>query len=270
MRTRIDVAAAGQTAQGRALLGRLDDSGVISLGVLSGAELCTLGAIGHPVCWEGLRSAWEGLDEKEREQLAESSALGLLHRDLIKEQPPGRGVAALIFPACHQLSAELGIVLGARACPGRIIATHHESRTPAITYFQIRGASAMVEEIPERVYSGAPTSAGSPLGVIFSYRLLTAAFAAGELARWAMKPIPLVRYQPRPPRLICFFGCGEGDSPSSYQLNVQADGEKAHVDGPGISGDFGSDELTRLMADVVAATEDSRAGGDAKGRVRSG
>jgi hypothetical protein len=40
MRTRIDVAAAGQTAEGRALLDRLDDSGVISLGVLSGADLC--------------------------------------------------------------------------------------------------------------------------------------------------------------------------------------------------------------------------------------
>jgi hypothetical protein len=90
MRARIDVAAAGETAEARALLDRLDDSGVISLGVLSGADLCTLGATGHPVCWEALRSAWGRLDEKEREHLAESSTLGLLHRDLIKDQSPGR------------------------------------------------------------------------------------------------------------------------------------------------------------------------------------
>ena len=106
MRTRIDVAAAGQTVEARALLDRLDDSEVISLGVPSGAG------------------------------------------DLIRDQPPGRGVEALIFPACYQLSAELGILLDARTCPARIIATHHESRTPAITYFQLRGAGAIVEEIP--------------------------------------------------------------------------------------------------------------------------
>lgn len=261
MRTRINVAAAGQTAEARALLDRLDDSGVISLGVLSGADLCTLGATGHPVSWEGLRSAWGRLDAKEREHLAGICTLGLLHRDLIMDQSPGRGVEALIFPACYQLSAELGILLGARSCPARIIATHHESRTPAITYFQPGGASAIVEEIPERVDNGA-ASPRSPLGVIFSYRLLTPTFAAGELARWAMKPIPVARYQPKPPRLICFFGCGEGDSRRSYQLNIHADGEKVHVDGPGISGDLGSCELTRLMTDVMAATQESHAGDD--------
>jgi hypothetical protein len=265
MRTRIDVAGAGQTAEARTLLDRLDDGGVISLGVLSGADLCTLGATGHPVCWEALKGAWQRLDAKEREHLAESSTLGLLHRDLINDQSPGRGVEALIFPACYQLSAELGILLGARTCPARIIATHHESRTPAITYFQLQGGSAIVEEIPERVENGAPASARSPLGVIFSYRLLTPAFAAGELARWAMKPIPVARYQPKPPRLICFFGCGEGDSPGSYQLNIHADGGKVHVDGPFISGDLGSYELTRLMTDVMTTTEGSHAGGDAGG-----
>jgi hypothetical protein len=42
------------------------------------------------------------------------------------------------------------------------------------------------------------------------------------------------------------------------------------VDGPGVSGDLGSCELTRLMTDVMATTEESQAGGDAEGRVRSG
>jgi hypothetical protein len=270
MRMRIDVGEVGRTAEARALLHSLHENEVISLGVLSGADLCTLGATGHPVCWEPLRGAWGRLDETEREHLAQSSTLGLLHRDLIKDQPPGRGVEALIFPACYQLSAELGILLGARTRPARIIATHHESRTPSITYFQPRDASAIVEEIPERVENAALASPRSPLGVIFSYRLLTPAFAAGELARWAMKPIPVARYQPKPPRLICFFGCGEGDSPRSYQLNIHADGETVHVDGPDISGDLGSYELTRLMTSVMVTTEESHAGGDAEGRVRSG
>lgn len=252
MGKRIDLAEVGCTAEARALLDRLDESEVISLGVLSGADLCTLGATGHPLCWEALRSAWRGLDEEEREHLAESSTLGLLRRDLIKDQPPGRGDEALIFPACYQLSAELGIVLGARLSPAMIIATHHESRTPAITYFQLQGASAFVEEIPERADRGTPGTPRSPLRVIFSYRLLTRAFAAGELARWAMKSIPVGRYQPRPPRLICFFDCTEDDRPSSCQLNIWADGEKAHVDGPGISADLGSQELTGLISDVIS------------------
>ncbi len=57
MGKRIDLAEVGCTAEARALLGRLHESEVISLGVLSGADLCTLGATGHPVCWEALRGA---------------------------------------------------------------------------------------------------------------------------------------------------------------------------------------------------------------------
>jgi hypothetical protein len=251
MGKRIDLAEVGGTAETRTLLGRLDDCEVISLGVLSGADLCTLGATGHPVCWEALRSVWRRLDEKEREQLAESSALGMLRRDLVKEQPAGRGVEALFVPGSYKPSAELGVLLSARRSPGLIIATHHESRIPAITYFQPREARAIVEEIPERADGGSPGASVSPLGVIFSYRLLTPAFATGELARWAMKPIPVLPYQPRAPRLIGFFWRGEGGRPVSYQVAIHADGEKAHVDGPGISVDLGSQQLAALMTSLL-------------------
>jgi hypothetical protein len=71
----------------------------------------------------------------------------MFHRGLVKDQPPGRGVKALFFPACYKLSAELGLLLGARKSPALIIATHHESRTPAVTYFQPRGTTAIVEEV---------------------------------------------------------------------------------------------------------------------------
>ena len=47
----IDTADAGRTMGARALLDQLDDSKVLSLGVLSGAELCVLGGMGHPACW---------------------------------------------------------------------------------------------------------------------------------------------------------------------------------------------------------------------------
>jgi hypothetical protein len=46
--------------------------------------------------------------------------------------------------------------------------------------------------------------------------------------------------------------------------------EKVHVDGPGISGNLGSCELTRLMIDLTAAAEEGHAEADAEGRVRSG
>jgi hypothetical protein len=252
MGKRIDVSEVGHTAQARALLDRLDDSEVISLGVLSGADLCTLGATWHPVCWETLRGAWCRLDEKERGRLTETSALGMLRRELVEDPPTGRGVEALIGPAPYKPSAELGILLGARQSPALIIATHHESRTPAITYFQPQGVGAFVEEIPERVDNGLPGPPRNPLNVIFGYRLLTPAFAASELARWAIKPIPVARYQPKPPRLICFFSCGEGVSPTSYQLSINADGERAHVDGPDISAELDGQELASLMTDVTS------------------
>ena len=111
---------------------------------------------------------------------------------------------------------------------------------------------AIVEEIPERVDNAMSGTPRSPLNVIFGYRLLTPAFAASELARWAMKPIPVARYQPKAPRLICFFRRIEGWSPVSYQLAIQADGETAHVDAPDISADLDSDELGGLVTGVMA------------------
>jgi hypothetical protein len=253
----IDTADAGRTVAARALLDQLDDSNVVSLGVLSGAELCVLGGTGHPVCWGPLKSAWRQLDQMEREQLAETSTLAMFHRGLVKDQPPGRGVKALFFPACYKLSAELGLLLGARKSPALVVATHHESRTPAVTYFQPRGTTAIVEEVPDRADNGIAGAARSPLDVIFSYRLLTWDFAVNELARWGLKPIPAARYRPIPPRLICFFGGTEGDSLASCQLTIYGNGEQARVYGPGISADLGSQELTRFITDLLTKWADS-------------
>jgi hypothetical protein len=252
----IDTADVGRTMGAPALLDQLDDSKVLSLGVLSGAELCVLVGTGHPVCWGPLKSAWRQLGQMEREQLADTSTRAMFRRGLVKDQPPGRGVKALFFPACYKLSAELGIVLGALKSPALIVATHHESRTPAVTYFQPQGTTAIVEEVPDRADNGIAGTDRSPLDVIFSYRLLTRAFAVGELARWALKPVPLVRYQPIPPRLICFFGCTEGGGPASYQLTIYGNGERAHVYGPGISADLGRQELTRFMTEFLTEWAD--------------
>jgi hypothetical protein len=181
----------------------------------------------------------------------------MLHRGLVKDQPPGRGIQALIVPACYKMSAELGTLLAARRSPALIIATHHESRAPEVTYFQPRGTSAVVEEIPERMDGGSPGAPRDPLDVMFSYRLLTQDFAAAELARWAIKPIPVRGYQPKPPRLICFFAPAEGDGPASYQLTIYGNGEEAHVSAPGISADLGTQELTRFMTDLVTKWADT-------------
>jgi hypothetical protein len=88
--------------------------------------------------------------------------------------------------------------------------------------------------------------------------LTSAAFAAGELARWALKPVPVARYQPKPPRLISFFSCTEGGRENSYQLTVLGNGKKAHIDGPDISADLGRDQLTDFMADVIAKWPDGQ------------
>jgi hypothetical protein len=266
----IDTANADGTLEARALLDQLDDGEVVSLGVLSGADLCLLGGTEHPVCWDALKGAWRQLDQKEQEQLAANRTLSMIHRGLIKDQPAGRGVKALICPACYKVSPELAILLSARKSPAFVIATHHESRTPAVTYFQPQGTSAVVEEIPERADERTAGPARSPLDVIFSYRLLTQALAAGELARWALKPIPAAPYQPKPPRLICFSYHIEGDSPVSYQLTVYGNGEEAHVDGPDISADFSSQELTRFITDLVTKWADTPGTPAAPGTRKSG
>jgi hypothetical protein len=67
---------------------------------------------------------------------------------------------------------------------------------------------------------------------MFSYLLPTQAFAASELARWALKPVPATRHRPKPPRLICFFGRTEACRPVSYQLTIHRSGKKAHIDAP--------------------------------------
>jgi hypothetical protein len=107
-------------------------------------------------------------------------------------------------------------------------------------------------------FAGVSEEAGRDKGAgdagMFSYRLSTRAFAAAELARWALKPIPVARSKPKPPRLICR---AEGGRQVSYQLTVHRNGKKAHVDGPDISADFGGQQLTRFMTGVVTKWSDS-------------
>jgi len=251
MSTRIDTTDIGCIAESRVLLDSLDDATFISLGVLCGTDLCVLGGIRHSACWEPLKIAWCKLDERKRQQLTQTSMLAMRDRDLVVEPPLGRGIEALTVPACYKVSARLHILLCARESPAFMIATHHESRIPAVTYFQPWGTNAIVQEVPERVGGADPSSPRSPLDVMFSYRLSTQAFAAAELARWALKPIPAGRRQPKPPRLICFFGRTESGRADSYQLTVHRTGKKAHIDGPDISADFTGHQLTRFLADVI-------------------
>jgi hypothetical protein len=244
----IDTAAFVPTPAIRALLDTLDDTTFISLGVLFGADLCVLGGTTHKTCWEPLKTAWKDLDQYKRDQITEASTQAMCDRDLLISSPNGRGLEALIIPTDYRLSPKLRLLLSARESPAFMIATHHELRTPAVTYFQPKGTSAIVQEIPERTSS---TEARNSLDTMFSYRLSTQAFAAAELARWALKPINVPRYKPKPPRLISFFGRAEGGRSVSYQLTIHRSGRKAHIDAPDISADFSSQQLTRFMTDVV-------------------
>lgn len=245
----IDIADLALTPATRALLDTLDDTTFISLGVLFGADLCVLGGTAHKTCWEPLKTAWKGLDQHNRDQIAEASTQAMCARDLLFSSPNGRGLEALIIPSDYKPSPKLRLLLSARESPAFMIATHYELRAPAVTYFQPKGASAIVQEIPERTDSA---KARSPLDTMFSYRLSTQAFAAAELARWALKPINVPRYKPRPPRLISFFGRTEAGRSVSYQLAIHRSGRKAHIDAPDISADFSAQQLTRFMTDVVS------------------
>jgi hypothetical protein len=143
------------------------------------------------------------------------------------------------------------VLLSARQDPAFIIATHHEFRAPAVTYFQFSGSGAIVQEIPERTDTRSDAAPRSPLDVMFSYRLSTQAFAAAELARWAQKPVAAARYEPKPPRLISFFSRTAAGRTTSYQLTVRRSGRRTHVDGSDISADLGARELTHYLNDLI-------------------
>ena len=249
----IDLTDTTHTPETRALLHALDDTTFHSLGVLFGSDLCVLGATSHPTCWQPLKTAWHQLNQREQEHQAAISTRALSDRDLLIPPPVGQGVAALIAPARYKLGSKLRILLSARQSPAFMIATHHESRTPAVTYFQPQGTSAIVQEVPDR----ADDQAADPLDVMFSYRLSTQSFAAAELARWSLKPIPASRYQPKPPRLICFYARTEAGRPRSYQLTVHRTGKKAHIDAPDISADLTHHQLTGFLTDVLTKWADS-------------
>jgi hypothetical protein len=253
MGIRIDTTGTDYTAPARRLLGILDDSSYYSLGVVFGADLCVLGGTRHPSCWEPLKTAWHQLDERERERVSQSRLQSMLARGLIAALPSGPDSSVRYVPG-----DDLRILLAARESPAFTIATHHEPRTPDVTYFQPSGTSAIVQEIPERAGRHWPRPPRSPLDVIFSYRFSSQAFAARELARWALKPVPAARSRPKPPRLICFSGRTEAGRHASYQLAVHRNGKKAHVDAPGISADFTHRELAGFLTDTVTSWAGTR------------
>lgn len=252
----IDTCDTTFTAETRAMLNGLDDTALVSLGVLFGVELCVLGGTEHPACWEALGRAWRQLSPEEQGQLTEACTQSMLCRGLITRQEPGRGVKALVIQACYKLSPQLRLLLNARKSPAFMIATRHESRSPAIAYFRLQGTSAIVQEIPERMDGTCPGQPESPLDVMFSYRLSTPALAAAELARWALKPVP---DQPQPPCVISFFGRDEG---GCSQLTVHRNGEhseKAHLTAPDLSADLSQEQLASFLANAIATWPDDRA-----------
>lgn len=224
----------------RPLRNRLNATGVVSLGALSGAELCVAGATEHPVCWEPLKTAWEQLDDHERSRISSISTLALLSRSLIENQPHGRGVMALLSPY-YRASAELGILLDARSAPTLIITTRNEPGAPEVTYYHPRGSTVLIQEIPERD--------GCPLETTFSYWLLAYAFAAEELARWTLNPAS--EDQRSGPRLIRFSTRTEAASPTTYELIIRCTGDLAHVDAPDLSADLTPEALTSLLTDAI-------------------
>jgi hypothetical protein len=252
MAMRIDTADVGYTKEARALLDSLDDSTFVSLGVLFGADLCVLDGTGHHASWKALKSAWQQLTQQEQERIIEASTRAMLDRDLITEHAPGRGVEALIVPASYKLGTQLRVLLSARESPAFMIATHYELRTPAVTYFQPLGDQSHRSGDPRADGRRRPGARTEPAGRHVQLPPVHQAFAAGELARWALKPVQVPRYEPKPPRLISFFGRAEGGRANSYQLTILSNGKKAHIDGLDISADLDRQQLTHFMTDIVA------------------
>jgi hypothetical protein len=261
MGLRIDTANAGCTTGADALLAGIGPDGATGLGVLSGADLCLLGATGYPVCSGALRSAWWELGRRGRAQLSDINTLLMLRRGLIKDLPAGPGSAALTVEASHPMSAELSVLLGARQSSAFICATQEGSPAPAFTYFPTGGAhrrvfgpGALVKESPEFTGDDTWQAGASPLAVNSSYRLLSQALAAEELARWAFEPAGAGGGQPHPARSICFFEDQKSNCRDSYDLVIHCRGAQAHlsIDRLGVSADVDHEGLTSYLGELVA------------------
>lgn len=249
-----DAAAAARTAAARQLLDRLGDKGFADLTVLAGADLCVLGGPKHPLFWEPLARAWLEQGPRDLERLMQSRTASLVDRGLLEHAGD---------PGTYSLDPRLGIALAARCRPTFIITVHYTPAVPPLNLFALGDEAVPVRGIVVESPGGNPAApdeppAGGPLGVLFTYLLVTAENAAEFLASWTIRPAPAKRpFRGQPARMVSLFRPSGDPGSAGCHLAVRGDGTTARVDSPDgtagdLAGEYGVAGLRAIGLELMA------------------
>lgn len=260
----------------------------VELVVLSGMELCVMGAPQQVLCEEKLAAAWLGQSERRRSKAMRLTTESLVKRGLLLPEPAAAdrprttpadsaaqdtgtdGTATDDSGAdeTYALDPTLGLVLAARSRPGFVVVTSLgsvEARTPWMFSLgdEEQHLRAVVVELPEAVPQGdfPHLAKMGPLGRLYRYLLLSPGAAADWLADWADKPGPdALRNKTRdgrpPARLVSVFRHDEGHDFRGFTTAFRHDGERAQLlvngaaDGE-VAGTYDRDGVRKIMHDLM-------------------
>jgi hypothetical protein len=168
----------------------IDDSarGAVTLTVLSGLELCALGAAEQSLFDAAAAKAWGSLSDEKRGVARNETMAGLVERELL-------------HPAAeagqYTMATELSVIMGARANPTFALVTEVEGTDArSVKMFglgdQDRPLQAVVVESPLLAPKGDYKQIArlGPLGWFYRYTLASPATAAEILVRWTELDLP--------------------------------------------------------------------------------
>lgn len=202
---------------GKAVQRLIDASaqGSMTLTVLSGLDLCVLGAAGQSLFDVAVSMAWERQAEQAREAVWDDITAGLVRRGLL--QPAADA-------GSFTMAAELSIVMAARADPTFALVTEVEGTdVRSLKMFGLgdrrRPLQAVVVESPAAAPKGdyKQVTRLGPLGWFYRYSLASPATAAELLVRWTEIDLPRRGRS----RVITLFQHPEGSALTGDVVNMR-------------------------------------------------
>jgi hypothetical protein len=252
----MDIAAGERTEAVRNLMDRAQ-AGPVDLVIVTALELCSLGGPAHPLFDETPARAWTRLGQRQRRQVTEQAAQGLVRRRLLADTT-SRTTPEQPIETCA-LKPELGLVLAARRRPAFAVIVQAEDHHPrtlrlfALGSEPVRGFVLEAPGLPlnpERHF--AEVSTLGPLGWFYRYVLVSRDMAAGILAQWMISP-PLRPGAVAPLGWVVSAWYPDRKNPAGNLLRVRGDGTRACLDGsrPGAAAQHDVEGLRAVMLDLL-------------------
>jgi hypothetical protein len=163
--------------------------GAVTLTVLTGLDLCALGAGSQAIFDAAVTVAWGALAGEARDSAQSDTLAGLVRRELL--HPAAAEAGGYI------MATELSVVMGARADPTFALVTEVEGAdVRSVKMFGLgdkdRPLQAVVVESPIAAPKGdfGHLARLGPLGWFYRYTLVSPAAAADILVRWTELDLP--------------------------------------------------------------------------------